>query len=102
MDALDCPDGGAFTPVRSVSTTALQALSLLNGNFISQQADFFAHRVQQEAGPVQAEQITKAFLLAFGRTPKPKELRASESLVALHGLTTFCRALLNANEFLYY
>ena len=30
MDALDCPDGGALTPVRSRSTTALQAFALLN------------------------------------------------------------------------
>jgi len=35
LDALDCPDGGAFTPVRNVSTTAVQAFAMLNDTFSS-------------------------------------------------------------------
>lgn len=48
--AFDCPDGGQPAPRRSASTTPLQALNLLNGAFVLQQAEFFAERVRREAG----------------------------------------------------
>ncbi|MEX1224711.1 MAG: DUF1553 domain-containing protein, partial [Pirellulales bacterium] len=38
--AFDCPDGGQVTPKRSRSTTALQALNLLNSPFLLQQAEY--------------------------------------------------------------
>jgi hypothetical protein len=99
--AFDCPDSSQAMPRRNVSTTALQALNLLNGPFVVQQAGLLADRLKREAGDDPAAQTKCAFWLAFGRAPDDEELAASVALVAEQGLTVFCRAMLNANEFLY-
>ena len=80
------------------TTTALQALTLLNGSFILQQAGFFAERVEREAG---SSRVRRAFELALGRKPSESEERAAESLVKSRGIRALCRALMNANEFLF-
>ena len=49
--AFDCPDAALAVPRRNVSTTALQALNLLNSRFVIRQAAFFAERLRAEAGP---------------------------------------------------
>jgi cytochrome c553 len=96
----DCPDAGQPAPRRNSSATPLQALNLLNSPFVTQQAEFFAGRVKAEANePV--GQVRRAFRLAFQREPSDKELSAAVKLVTDHGLPALCRALLNANEFLY-
>jgi hypothetical protein len=99
--AFDCPDGGQVTPARNVSTTPLQALNLLNSPFIMEQADIFAKRLRNEAGIQVSQQIDRAFLLAFGREPSPAEKRAAMEMIQSEGLPIFCRALFNANEFIY-
>jgi hypothetical protein len=99
--AFDCPDAGQIAPKRSSSTTALQALNLMNSRFIVQQAALFAERLTREAGDDPKAQIQHGFRLAFGRVPSADELSGAVRLVQAHGLTAFCRALLNANEFLY-
>jgi hypothetical protein len=83
-----------------MSTTPLQALSLLNSKFAVQQAELFASRVQREAGADARAEVTRAFTLAFGRAPSADETTASLALVREHGLQALCRALYNANEFL--
>ena len=99
--AFDCPDGGQIAPKRMRSTTPLQALNLMNSNFVVQQSAFFADRVEKEAGKTVESQIRRAFELAYNRRPEPLELTAAKSLVATHGLTMFCRALFNSNEFIF-
>ncbi|MCW5554150.1 MAG: PSD1 domain-containing protein [Verrucomicrobiae bacterium] len=97
----DCPDGGQIAPKRTRSTTPLQALNLLNSGFVMQQADFLAERLQREAGPNAEAQVRRAFALAFQRQPDHAELGAAAQFVQTHGLQVFCRALFNANEFVY-
>ncbi|MDP7204081.1 MAG: DUF1553 domain-containing protein, partial [Pirellulaceae bacterium] len=97
----DCPDGSQVMPQRSRSTTPLQALNLLNSQFVIQQAEFMAARIHDEAGANTADQARHAFLLAFSRPPEAGELEDSVSLVKENGLVTFCRALINSNEFLF-
>jgi hypothetical protein len=97
----DCPDATLTMPRRNVSTTALQALNLLNSSFVQDQSERFAARVRQEAGEEPAGQVRRAFRLAFGREPSGLEVRAGEKLVRDHGLALLCRALYNANEFVY-
>ena len=97
----DCPDGGQIAPKRSRSTTPLQALNLMNSGFIMQQAGFLAERLKQEAGPKPAAQVQRAFGLAFNRRPDAKELSAATQIVREQDLIIFCRALFNANEFVY-
>jgi len=45
--------------------------------------------------------VERGFLLAFGRSPSPRERDAAVGLIRAQGTRAFCRALYNANEFLY-
>jgi hypothetical protein len=96
----DCPDASQVVGRRNRSTTALQALNLLNASFMVQQSELFAARLQREASTA-PEQIRRAFELALGRAPDAEEQTSAEALVRDQGLMIFCRALFNANEFLY-
>jgi hypothetical protein len=97
----DCPDAALARPKRTVSTTALQALNLFNSRFLVTQADLFARRIENEASEDPQQQTRRAFELAFGRVPAPSELKDAITLVRASGMPALCRALYNANEFLY-
>jgi mono/diheme cytochrome c family protein len=97
----DCPDGGQIAPKRTRSTTPLQALNLLNSEFMLQQAGYFAERLEKEAGADSEKQVQRAFALAFQREPDRTEVKAATALIREQGVTVFCRALLNANEFVF-
>ncbi|MBI2949596.1 MAG: DUF1553 domain-containing protein [Verrucomicrobia bacterium] len=99
--AFDCPDAGQITPKRTSSTTPLQALNLLNSPFVVQQAGFFAARLQHDAASDAPAQVRRAFRLAFSRGPTASEEEAGVRLIREEGLIPFCRALFNANEFIY-
>ena len=99
--AFDCPDAALVAPRRTVSTTAIQALSLLNSRFIIQQADFLAERLTREAGGNPAAQADRAFRLAFGRPASDLEKNVSADLIRNNGLPAFCRTIYNTNEFVY-
>lgn len=97
----DCPDAGQIAPRRNVSTTPLQALNLLNSTFAMQQAGFFAERIEKDVGREVPAQVKRVFALTFQRTPTEREQSAAEKLVREHGLAALCRAVLNANEFVF-
>lgn len=97
----DCPDASRSQAVRPTSLTPLQALSLLNSPFMVQQAELFAARLRREAPDDPRAQVQRAFWLAFGRPPEDAELDAAQAAAASGGLEAVCRALFNANEFLY-
>lgn len=97
----DCPDAGQMSPKRPRSTTPIQALSLFNSPFIHRQAAWFARRVESESGADLRDQIAYALQLAFSRPPFAHELDTLAGMAAIHGLEPVCRALLNANEFVY-
>ena len=46
MDTLDCADAAQLTPVRNVSMTALQALSMWNNAFVLRQSEHLAERLK--------------------------------------------------------
>ena len=100
MDALDCPDGGAMTPVRSFSTTATQAFAMLNNAFLIRQCEHIAARIQKQS-PIIEKQIVAAFQLMLQREPREKELSALAAYAKRHGLANACHVLLNSNEFIY-
>lgn len=102
LETFDCPESAQREPRRATTTTALQALSLLNGEFLVEQSRMFADRVRREAGSRLEAQVDCAFRLAFGRDPQAKERPAAKRLLEKRGLATLCRGLLNANEFLYF
>ncbi|MDB5386805.1 MAG: hypothetical protein JWM11_2451 [Planctomycetaceae bacterium] len=97
----DCPDGSFSMPRRFASTTVLQALNLLNGGFVLQQAEHFAARLQAEVKADPTAQVQRAFEIAFLREPTATESAAAVSLIKTHGLSAFCRAILNSNELIY-
>ncbi len=100
MSTLDCPDPANFTPARVTTTTALQALTLSNNEFMLRQAEYLAERIKSES-PDAAAQVRRAFLLTLQRAPSNEELSAAMQLVADQSLFSLCRSLLNANEFVY-
>ena len=101
LGVFDCPDSAFSAPRRELSISPQQAMALLNGRFSVQQAEFMARRIAAEAGPHASTQVDRAFLLAFGRPPEAQEREAGVELIEQEGLTALCRAMLNANEFIF-
>ncbi len=97
----DCPDASQSVAKRNISTTALQSLNLLNSPFMMQQAGLFAERLAREFPEDSAGQVRRAFKLVFAREPDAEELSGAQRLIADAGLPQFCRALFNANEFVF-
>jgi hypothetical protein len=99
---------------REVSTVAAQALTLLNSDFMTRQAEAFAERVLKEQPDAPA---ARALLLAFGRPASDKEAavfgRFLDEQTQQHTKTVpapearrravadLCHMLLSANEFAY-
>jgi hypothetical protein len=101
LDVFDCPDPSTTTPRRTVTTTPLQALAMLNNAHVLRMAEHFAARVERESGPDAGRQVARAYLLAYGRPPRPDEMALARQTVERYGLATLARALFNSNEFLY-
>lgn len=98
LDNFDCPDPAAATPLRTVTTTPLQALSLLNNEFVLRLSEHFADRAQQTTdSPVQV--VEYMFLAALARLPAEDEAEAAVELVKQHGAVALARALFNSAEF---
>ena len=100
MSTLDCPDPANLTPARVQTTTALQALTLTNNDFMLQQARYLAERIEGEITEPSAR-IVRAFELCFQRKPTTIEQSSAIALVTEQGMFALCRMLLNANEFVY-
>ncbi len=73
LDALDCPDPSSTSPRRAVTTTPLQALSLLNNTFVLHVVDKFAERIARDVGAEPVRQVERAYRLAYGRAPTAVE-----------------------------
>jgi hypothetical protein len=101
LDSFDCPDPSVATPQRSVSNTPVQALTLLNNDFVLKQAERLAARLEREAGKDSKRQIERGYELVFGRAPSGREAELGQEFIARHGLALYARALFNTNEFLY-
>ena len=100
MDALDCPDGSAFTPVRSASATAQQAFAMLNDAFLIRQCKHLADRLATKGGTPET-QAESAFQLILLRGARAHERAKFVAYIQRHGLANACQLLLNSNEFLY-
>ena len=50
LETFDCPDPATTAPSRSVTTSPLQALALLNNAFVLRMANGFARRAEREVG----------------------------------------------------
>ena len=99
--AFDCPDGSQVAPKRSRSTTPLQAFNLFNSTFVQQQAQLFVKRLEKESPEADARRTAWAIELAFGRPATEKEANEALAFATEYGWPALCRALLNANEFVF-
>jgi hypothetical protein len=92
LQPFDLPDPTVSCGKRDCTTVAPQALQLLNSTFSTRMAETFAHRVEGEPDPIRS-----ALQVALGREATPEEVRLGRRL----GLLSWCRVLLNLNEFVY-
>ena len=104
FESFDQPDMITSCSRRNSSTTAPQALLLMNNAVVRMQAAEFAERLKREAGSEASAQVKRGFEIALARGPSPKELDDAVSFLARGGgasLTDFCQTLFNLNEFAY-
>jgi hypothetical protein len=93
----DQPDAMSLCAQRPVSTHALQALSLMNSEFMAQQAKAFAARIGASK-----DAVAEAYWLALARSPQPQERVMAQEFFRKGGtLAEFALAMLNRNEFVY-
>jgi len=115
LNAFDAPVMEINCARRVSTTSATQALALMNGEFVSTQAEHFAKRLLKQPGE-DTQRIREAFRIAFSRDPSPVEsdrlltfVRKQESFYRdlsdearrLRIYSDLCQALLGANEFIY-
>jgi mono/diheme cytochrome c family protein len=88
---------------RNRSTIAPQALLLMNNNFVILESKIFAERLRREAGDDVQRQVEHAYRLALGRAPTVFERAKTVEFIqsSPSGLSEFCQALFNLNEFVY-
>lgn len=103
FEAFDQPDMIGSCARRNTSTTAPQALLLMNNAVVRIQAKEFAKRLKREAGGGADAQVRLGFELALSRAPSAAEIDHSIAFIeaADDGLVDFCHALFNLNEFVY-
>ena len=98
--AFDFPDCGQIRAKRPVSTTPLQALNLMNSDFVVEQSKFVAERAQKESGGSGLKAaVRRCFALLLTRQPDADELATAVQVAEKQGLHVVCRGLINANEF---
>ncbi|MDR3635570.1 MAG: DUF1549 domain-containing protein [Isosphaeraceae bacterium] len=111
LESFDLAETDRSTPVRFSTTQPTQALGMLNGAFLNEQAARLAARLHREAGEELRGQVARALALVTERRPTDSEIRRGldliESLRTQPGtspeaaLQTFCLVALNLNEFVY-
>ena len=116
LECLDFANSASPVAVRPNTTTAPQALMLLNDSFVQAQGAALAERIKREGGDREGKRIARAFQLVLQRAPTQVELKVSLSLLADQrqraaaegasdpgrvALSSFCRGLLNVNEMIY-
>ena len=97
--AFDFPDCGQVRAKRPVSTTPLQALNLMNSDFVIDQTNRIAERAMKDAGEGLGKAVDRCFELLLGRTPDDTERESCLALAKDESLALVCRALINSNEF---
>jgi len=100
LEQFDVANPNLVTGDRDVTNVPLQALYLLNGPFLQEQASALAKRVQLSSDRVQC-----AFDFCFNRSPDAKEIALAKNFFRgsstddLKMLAAFCQSLLSSAEF---
>jgi hypothetical protein len=111
LQVYDAADTDSSCPVRYSTTQPTQALSMLNSEFLNEQAGIFAADVRSEAGEHASAQVTLALRRATQRRPTDAEVdrgvefiqqqQTAHGLSAEAALKNFCLITLNLNEFMF-
>ena len=105
FEVFDRPDSNLSCARRAESTTAPQALHLLNGPFARDCAGQLAIQLRTQFGDDTPGAIEAAYRQTLGRAASPAEVdvavRFLSETLPEDGLADFCLALFNLNEFLY-
>lgn len=106
LDLFDRPDALAPCSRRNESTTAPQALLMLNSDLSVQTAQKLAAGLKADFGSETPQIIRAAILRCFGREPRKADFDAATGFFAKQAdfslaLEDYCLALLNANEFIF-
>lgn len=115
LECFDFANSASASGTRPVTTTALQALMLLNDSFIQEQGGVLADRLIAERESLDPR-IERAFQRVLQRAPSRTETTAARHLLSTQeqqaavaglpdpakvALKSFCRGLLNLNESIY-
>jgi hypothetical protein len=115
LSVFDQPVIGTTCSRRQPSAVVSQSLTMMNDDFLFEQAERFAERVRAKAGSSKDQQVETAFRLALARRPNSAERRwclehlerqaeifkQQESESEAAALVDFCHTILNTSEFLY-
>lgn len=78
LDVFDSPDTFGSAPLRNVTTTANQALLMINGDWPLKRAAAFASRLRREVKSADPYALVDAaYRNAYGREPEPQEREAA-------------------------
>ena len=98
----DGPDSKAIVPVRTESTTAPQALFLMNNTLAVDTAKRLAERLTHDArDATDSQRLERLWLLSFGRPIESQEAEIARSFIRANSWERFVQALLGTNEFAY-
>jgi hypothetical protein len=117
LEIFDGADPNATTPQRGTSTTALQALFLMNSPFAHAQATRFVGRLMAEKRTAR-QRIDRAYRLAYGRGPTAEEVETGQTYLdrcaskiaasevsaerrVTAAWSSYLRVLFSANEFVF-
>jgi hypothetical protein len=108
LETMDFANRSSPAGVRPVTTTAPQALLLLNDPWVREQSQALVARLRSEAGSDTGAMVERLWLLAYQRTPAPDEREIALQFIEEQDprdeqetWISLCRAVLNSNEFLY-
>ena len=111
LTAFDFPDVDSSCEGRFITTQPGQALALLHGDFLNDQAAKLAARVTKEVGPDPRNQIARAIRLALDRPATDDEIADGAELIDKltkdrnqkpdDALKYWCLTVFNLNEFAY-
>ena len=77
LETFDAPEMTPNCECRSSTTVTPQSLLLMNSDFITQQSEEFARRLQKDAGGDAAAQIRLGWKSAFGTAPTEAQVAAA-------------------------
>jgi hypothetical protein len=105
LEHFDFASPTLVTGDRDVTNVPLQALYLLNGPFVQEQAASLAQRVSKDEPAISAR-VRRAFALCFNRLPDKQEEKLAQEFFTSAPvddpnavMTAFCQSLLSSAEF---